>query len=479
MNKISSLAIAALAIGLTGCENFDMPNPPAQTNPQLPAFDAQKVMVNNLLGDGTVNLEEVDAQGDSVVLARVDTLSLPAGYTLAFVAQVGSGESFAKVADVPTAFDESAREIKASPDDLNSAFRSALSTLDPGARTVDIRYQAYAVRNSSKIRLGGENAYYGVSKGTFKPFNPGFVVEEAYYLIGTPTGNVIDADKAVKMSNSGGSPYDDPKFSTLVDITDEQAAEGYYFAIVPQSTLSAGSGTIFAPSENTESAKGTLAETTTPGMWVIIKESNLHLIEFDARSYDYSQSLAIPCLYTPGNSNGWSQSASQTLSTSDYVNYQGYVMIDGEFKFSSAADWDHTNFGAGDAEGTLSTDGGAGNLKADKGLYWVNANIVSLTYNLSVPITTYGVIGDATPGGWNASTALTPSEDMLVWTGTVHLSGEGTFKFRANDGWDINLGGDLADLTPGGDNIATPGEGDYEITLDLSAHPYSAFLQKK
>ncbi len=87
------------------------------------------------------------------------------------------------------------------------------------------------------------------------------------------------------------------------------------------------------------------------------------------------------------------------------------------------------------------------------------------------------MIGDATPAGWDASTALT-SDDNLIWKGTIEFKG-GEFKFRCNDDWDVNLGGDMQNLTPGGANIASPGEGTYEVTLNLSQLPYSCTLEKK
>ena len=122
-------------------------------------------------------------------------------------------------------------------------------------------------------------------------------------------------------------------------------------------------------------------------------------------------------------------------------------------------------------------DCGAGNLSvAQAGLYWCNVNTANLSYSVTL-INTIGVIGDATPNGWDASTPLTTT-DNLIWTGTIAFKG-GEFKFRANDGWDINLGGAISDLTQGGDNIASPGEGNYEVTLDLSTLPYSCTLVKK
>lgn len=182
-------------------------------------------------------------------------------------------------------------------------------------------------------------------------------------------------------------------------------------------------------------------------------------------------------LYTPGNSNGWNQGASQPLYCLDGVHFDGYAILDGEFKFSTQLDWNGTNYGLGDAPGKLSDDGSAGNLSVvPGGLYYCTANLEDLEYT-TYHVTTIGVIGDATPNGWGASTALT-STDNLVWKGVVTF-GEGKFKFRANDSWDVNLGGSYNDLNQGGDDLPSPGEGNYEVTLNLDKIPYSCTLVKK
>jgi hypothetical protein len=41
-------------------------------------------------------------------------------------------------------------------------------------------------------------------------------------------------------------------------------------------------------------------------------------------------------------------------------------------------------------------------------------------------------------------------------------------KFRANNAWDINLGGNASNLTYGGDNMSIAESGTYLITLNLS-----------
>lgn len=187
--------------------------------------------------------------------------------------------------------------------------------------------------------------------------------------------------------------------------------------------------------------------------------------------------LRITYLYTPGNSNGWNQDNSQRLYSFDANFFDGYAILDGEFKFTTQNNWDGTNFGLGENEGELSDAGDAGNLSVDTyGLYYCTVDIEKLTYSTYF-VQTIGIIGNATPNGWDGSTALSTT-DNLIWTGTVTL-GEGEFKFRANEDWAVNLGGSYNNLTQGGDNLPSPGAGTYEITLDLKNIPYSCKLVKK
>ncbi len=182
-------------------------------------------------------------------------------------------------------------------------------------------------------------------------------------------------------------------------------------------------------------------------------------------------------LYTPGATNDWNQEASQCLFCYDATNFSGYAVLGDGFKFSTAPNWDGTNYGAGNEPDTLSDDGGAGNLSVSpEGLYWCTANVEELTYT-TYYVSTIGVIGDATPEGWGASTALT-TDDYLIWKGVIAF-GSGEFKFRANNDWAVNLGGSISDLSQGGDNIPSPGEGTYEVTLDLSKIPYTCTLVKQ
>ncbi len=77
------------------------------------------------------------------------------------------------------------------------------------------------------------------------------------------------------------------------------------------------------------------------------------------------------------------------------------------------------------------------------------------------------VIGDATANEWNADRNLFHKEENGVhsWYGVVTFADSGNWKFRANDAWDFNLGGDLAALGQGGADIPSPGAGARYIVL--------------
>ena len=83
----------------------------------------------------------------------------------------------------------------------------------------------------------------------------------------------------------------------------------------------------------------------------------------------------------------------------------------------------------------------------------------------------WGVVGSATPNGWNGP-------DIKMWSSTdgnlvayATLSA-GEIKFRKNNDWGVNLGGSNGTLSSGGSNIAVTA-GTYKITINVSKNTYS------
>ncbi len=188
----------------------------------------------------------------------------------------------------------------------------------------------------------------------------------------------------------------------------------------------------------------------------------------------------ITKLFVVGDYNGWTNdvNAEFIISTATSEGLaEGYIYLTtGGFKLiMDPGSWaDATTYGD-NGSGAL-TNPGANIAVAADGYYRVRANLSDMTYSLLK--TDWGVIGNATPGGWDGETALTYDGDLKILKGAYEFT-EGEFKFRANGNWDYNFGSDAADgqLQVGGANIAVANAGEYAVTLDLSVpneYTYSA-----
>jgi hypothetical protein len=187
-------------------------------------------------------------------------------------------------------------------------------------------------------------------------------------------------------------------------------------------------------------------------------------------------------LYVPGGYENWDPGSAPTIGPVDGRAglYEGYVNITGSgiqyFKYTSAPDWNHINYGDG-GNGSFSTDGAAAGLSVPNGGYYeLTANLNNNSWTATA--TTWGIIGDATPGGWSNDTPMSYDATNQVWTVTANMVQAGSFKFRANNAWSIDFGVDnsgklvYADnpffgYTPGLNNLTVPSDGNYTIILDL------------
>lgn len=185
----------------------------------------------------------------------------------------------------------------------------------------------------------------------------------------------------------------------------------------------------------------------------------------------YYITIVYPQLYVPGAYQNWKPDLADSIgSLKSDGNYEGYIYMNvgGEFKFTSARDWNHTNYGNSGTPGVLTTDNGAGNISVpDSGIYKFNVNTNALTWEYLE--TSWAVVGDATPGGWNTDTPLNYDPDTQLLTITMDLTA-GDIKFRANGSDDLNYGSNDQNgrLQEGGGNIHVSEAGNYTITLDLS-----------
>jgi len=194
------------------------------------------------------------------------------------------------------------------------------------------------------------------------------------------------------------------------------------------------------------------------------------------------EEVQLPLLGVPGNHQGWAPT-SPTLpklaaSAVGMTDYEGYVALDGAFKFLApqadgvSFDWGTPDWGDdGSLSGTLALDGESDIVAPAPGYYLVKANTTDLTYSLTA--TQWGIAGDGTANGWDGMLPMTYDPATRTWSIVATLVDQAApdhgLKFKANGAWDINFGDSGADgsLEYGGTNIATTA-GTYLIVLDLS-----------
>jgi hypothetical protein len=196
--------------------------------------------------------------------------------------------------------------------------------------------------------------------------------------------------------------------------------------------------------------------------------------------------IIYPSLYLPGNYQAasgyeadWSpDKAQQIYSLKQNDKYEGYVNMAGSgimFKFTLDPNWD-TNWGDDGADGTLEPNGSDITVPV-AGYYRIKADITALTY--SIMKTDWGLIGSATPNGWDSDQNMTYDMATKTWSVTLDLTA-GDIKFRANDDWALNYGDTGLDgvIEEGGDNIPVAEAGNYTVTLNLEVAGYAYTVVK-
>ncbi len=202
----------------------------------------------------------------------------------------------------------------------------------------------------------------------------------------------------------------------------------------------------------------------------------------------------LPKIAVPGNHQGWDPASAQTLAASAFgeTDFEGYVWLDGQFKFIAPnetggffwgnLDWGDASGVDGSNTGVLVADG-EGNIEVGTGYHFVQVNPSDvgikgflgenpMAYS-ATPIS-WGLIGNATPTGWDSDTDMVYDAATRTLKLTIDLTQQDApdngIKFRADDDWALNLGDSGADGTmeEGGENIGVPAAGNYTVTLDLS-----------
>ncbi len=294
-------------------------------------------------------------------------------------------------------------------------------------------------------------------------------------------------------TNSTGTGYgENIEFTTLADILTWYIPGDYVEASYPGSGLSnwspENSPYIMSTIENGSSLEGYVYMANSDNQWKFATQPNwdgpnygdggggvldagadnvhspagYYKLNADA---DAGTFTAIPTVWGvigSASPSGWDDETPLAYSPEDAKWQGGMHLTAAEIKFRANHDWGF-NYGSDAADGILQA-GGANipvDLEADYAITLDFSTPNEYTYSAN----RWGVIGDATPGGWDNDTNMTWDADNGIFTVTIDLVA-GSFKFRANDAWDINYGSDVNALSAGGDNIAVAETGNYTITFD-------------
>ncbi|ALJ00948.1 SusE domain-containing protein [Rufibacter tibetensis] len=179
----------------------------------------------------------------------------------------------------------------------------------------------------------------------------------------------------------------------------------------------------------------------------------------------------ISFVYVPGAYQGWNPSTADSLisptSNNIYTGVINFTEGNTKFKITPAKKWDVAYGDAGG--GKVSTSGGDLSVPT-AGMYRLTLNLNENT--LTAAKYSFGVIGDATAGGWGADTDMMYNNGTQTWSLTTNLKA-GAIKFRLNDDWGTNYGGSNGTLVSNGDNITVPSAGNYRITFSLATNTYT------
>lgn len=299
----------------------------------------------------------------------------------------------------------------------------------------------------------------GETTGSFTPRTLPAIDENGYYLLGQINGHEYDNTNPVQMVKVADGVY-----RAIVTTTGTSNYVGFYGAsnFVSGNWDEINKSAMGSMIKDNNASSGFIVYNNDP--WgginsLIISGAGTWLVELDMNNLTYT--FTTPQLYMAGHANGNKQ-IDYLTGSGDNV-FTGYMYLDQQgFTFYN---WDGS---------AIATN----NAVSQDGYYKVSVDLSSHTTTYTL-ISRIGIIGDATADGWDADQPMTYNKDERCWELKDVTMKAGTFKFRANNGWDINWGGTADALKQGGDNISVDA-GTYDIKLYAWADGYAkAVLTKK
>lgn len=312
---------------------------------------------------------------------------------------------------------------------------------------------------SLNLTSGEALAPMGETTGKFTPAPTPAIDEQGYYMLGQVNGNEWDTTSPVWMNKISDGVYQ-LKVTTTADKNWFKFYAGSKF--VSNDWTSINAGALGCKENGSENAFGFIiyngdswGELQTP----VIPGAGTWIVTLDMNNLTYT--VQKPILYMAGDANGWKHS--DVLNSEDGVHYTGYMYLNQNgFKFCTQKNWNGTNYGGaffGESEDNIM-------MTQEAGFYQVDVDLSAKTYTLT-PFT-IGIIGNATPTGWDSDTNMTYNPEEHCWELKNVTLSDGEMKFRHTNDWSLSWGGELDNLTTqNGPNIAVAA-GTYDIKLEVN-----------
>ena len=485
---------------MTACEDgLETPDP--QVNPQQPVLTDGDIVVEKvgvLASSDVINLNDYDDPDACTVevlkLAKAEGLS--DGTVVKLELQVSKTEDFAsyKVLELTPSTVDGVDYYYADAYDWNDLQEAVFGkTLKPV--TAYYRVPVYLNVNNTDYRYQSPT-YYAV-EGVYEgmKMQPGYVIEENYYVFGSFVGGNSPATGVV-MYHDTQDVYDNPNFSYTFEVSDGQAEEGYTLLIAPEGQHNA-QGTA-ANCYGLGDEEGVLVLGGSP---IVVNEAGPYILEFNAYTLAYTLKVAPKSLYA--QYAGANFATVGQLATEDYVTYEGMAGLLNVWGLTGQEAYRPTLYVNNPDVVTVTAENGTitGGIMFDPsgtpinasngipyrtaGLFYLTANLQSLEYSM-YRCASLGLVGSMTNWGNETASgevmkdvALTGSRTTLYmqWSGKLTVEAGDEWKIRANSDWVVNFGsatdgsyatdGSEVELTMGGANFIAPAAGTYNVTVYL------------
>ena len=495
MKKSIFFLAGIMGLGLAACEDTsDLGTPQVNEKPIEVKADGITAKATTLFSSGetldlgkfvNLNVPVLDVVMDATFpetstlqgtlqLSDVEEFDHPQELPITLTA-VHPGEGSKAKGDAPTA----GRVYQAVVDGnlIEDAFVSFYGKA-PFEKPLYYRYELFIVDGSQTNVM--TNGYTDSRKLNVLPVDLKLDLKDEYFIYGASIGGNSPAT-AIKMTHSDKHKYDDPIFSYICAVNEDNL-NGYNWVVCDGQSSSAVSYGVADPTAD-KGALVPLSEGGKPGMAPGIGGWK---VEINMLTKTYTVTLAADHLYVYGGATAGSvNSKALQLYTSDYIHYQGLGLIRTDFKLASSKPAkDGAVYGKGAADGELFM--GDVNVEAiavpkANGIFWFDVDVVALKYTIT-ECKSFGICGS--PNDWGNTgikdIALKPNSSKTIWTGEFTTEGKAEFKFRADNDWAVNFGGSFDDLIMNNQTNLTVSEaGTYSVTLDFSKLPYTAKVEKK